>query len=233
MSEKTLIDLVMDFSTVEIKRASIKVPKLKNEKNAKKTAKQFFLQKVKEDKIPTSHLINILIKNAIDEVKKNRNTKKTVVERERASVLARNSLPFFSSGEEDNDYNKLKEERPLVIHGGYGTISRGYGTAPHTSYVDYGKLFSYLGKFKAQSPYENMAEHLGAFNKSTEGGSFTLADREIMDKGARHIRYFATGQDINVTSLAPIAVMSSAEWEQFKLWMKLDPVMYRLKTSIS
>ena len=232
MSEKTLVDLVRNFSTVEIKKASIKVPKLKV---TKKPAKQVFLSKVNEDKIPTSPLINILIKNAIGEVKKNRNTKKTVVERERASVLARNSKPFFSSDEEDNDYNKLKEERPLVIHGGYGTISKTYGATPHTSYVDYGKLFSYLGKFKAQSAYENMAEHLGAFNKSTESGSFTLADREIMDKGARHIKYFmplGTNANVDTTSLVPMPGMSSGEWEQFKLWMKLDPVMYALKRSI-
>ena len=54
-----------------------------------------------------------------------------------------------------------------------------------------------------------------------------------MEKGARYTKYFAGGNNLNPVSLVPIAGMSSGEWEEFKLWMKLDPVMYRFKTSTS
>ena len=72
-----------------------------------------------------------------------------------------------------------------------------------------------------------------------ESGSFTLADKETMEKGASYLKYFAGGHDlnplasVNPLSLVPVAGMSGSEWEQFKMWMRLDPVMYLLKTRIS
>ncbi|MBI2658876.1 hypothetical protein HYX05_02110, partial [Candidatus Woesearchaeota archaeon] len=74
---------------------------------------------------------------------------------------------------------------------------------------------------------------LEALNKAAESGSFALADKETMDKGARYVKYFNSKTPIDKSSLVPIAGMNSAEWEQFKLWMRLDTVMYLLKTSTS
>lgn len=207
MIKKTLTEKVLkNFSRVRLKKASVKIPRLKVRKRK--------FNKPKNRDIPMSSIINILIKTAVENAK--REKKEKVVD-------------------EDNGYTLVKDGASLIANGGYGTVSKGYGIAPHTSYVDYGKLFSYLGSFRAKQPYENMAEHLGALNKVTDSESFTLIDRDTMDKGARYVKYFMVpGQDIYLTaslSLVPMAGMSSAEWEQFKLWMVLDKVTYRLKTT--
>ena len=206
LTAKTLADRIkMDFSKVNLKKAAVKVPKLKVRKRKVTSLKS-------DDKIPISSIIQILIKNAVQKAKNDRKEK---------------------SVEEDKSYKILKDEKDLTFNGGYGTVSKGYGATPHTTYVDYGKLFGYLGKFKSQSPYENMAEHLGTLNKATESGSFALVDRETMDKGARYVKYFHSKTPIDKTSLVPIAGMSSAEWEEFKRFMRFDTVMYLLKTSTS
>ena len=194
------------ISRVKIKKTSVKVPKLK-------VKKEKSIKPKKEDSFPISSIVNILIKSAIDKTKKERKEKVAV--------------------DEDKSYILKKGERELVVNGGYGTVSKEYGTAPHTSYIDYGKLFSYLGKFRAQSAYENMGDHVEFLNKSTESGSFTLTDRETMDNGARYVRHFHPKIPIDKTSLVPIAGMNSAEWEEFKRLMRFDTVMYLLKISTS
>lgn len=205
MTAKTLADKVLkDFSRLKLKKAAVKVPKLKVRKRKVTNLKS-------EDKIPISSIVNILIKTAVEKVKKERKEKAV---------------------EKDKSYNILKDNKPIA-NGGYGTVSKGYGNAPHTSYVDYGKLFSYLGKFRSQSAYENMGNHLETLNKATESGSFTLVDRETMDKGARYVRYFHSKTPIDKTSLAPIGGMSSAEWEEFKWFMRLETPLYLLKISTS
>lgn len=203
--KKTLTDKVLkNFSRVKLRKASVKVPRLR--------IKRENVSQKKDDSMPVSSIINILIKAAVEKAKKERKEKNL---------------------EEDKSYTILKEDRKLIFNGGYGTVSKGYGTAPHTSYVDYGKLFSYLGKFKSQSPYENMAEHVTITNKSLEDKGFTLIGTEAMEKGTFYIRYFNPKGIIDKTSLVPLPGMNSAEWEQFKMWMRLDTAMYLLKISTS
>ena len=205
LTHKTLAERISrDFSKVKLK-ASVKVPKLK-------VKKENTIKPKKDNNIPISSIINILIKASVDKAKKER--------KEKISV------------EKDKSYT-LKNEREFIVNGGYGTVSKGYINAPHSSYVDYGKLFSYLGKFKAQGAYENMGDHAEFLNKLTESGSFTLIDREAMDKGARYVRYFHPKVPIDKTSLAPPTGMNSAEWEEFKRLMRFDTVTYLLKTSTS
>ena len=208
MAPATLADRIkMDFSKVKLKKAAVKVPKLKV-----RTRKAIGLKS--DDKMPVSSIINILIKTAVEKAKKER--------KERAVVDGRS-------------YNILKDSKPIG-NGGYGAISKGYGSKPHASYVDYEKLFSYLGKFKSQSPYENMAEQLGKLNAATESGSFVLADRDSMDKIGRFEKYnkpqVMAIQTIAL-SLVPVAGLSSAEWEEIKNLMKFDSVMYTLKSKTS
>ena len=198
-----------NLSIIKVKGAVVKVPKLRIKKI--KTIKS--KPKKQNDKIPNSSIINILIKIAVAKAKREVKEK---------------------SVEKDKSYKLITEGNKLIAHGGYGAVSKSYGSV-HTSYIDYGKLFSYLGSFRAKQPYENMAEHIGVLNKSIESGSFTLVDIETMDKGARQIKYFmplGTNANIHTPSLFPMPGMSSGEWEQFKLWMKLDPVIYALKKSI-
>lgn len=212
LTAKTLAERVSrSFSRVKIKKASVKVPKLKAGKEKIKPSKP-----KKDDRFPVSSIINILIKTAVEKAKRDKKEK--------------------SATEEDKSYIILKDDKTLNINGGYGTISKGYGTAPHASYVDYGKLVSYLGKLKSQTPYENMAEHLGTLNKATESGSFVLADRDSMDKIGRYERYNKNplmDMPAIALSLVPVAGLSSGEWEEIKMLMKLDPVIYNLKTRIS
>ena len=202
----------MNFSRIRLKKTIVKVPKLK----AKKAALPLFLPDVKDDKTPPSSIINILMKNAIENVKK----------------TTKQAKPVLWLNEDDKNYSIVKDDKDKNI-GGYGTISKGYVIAPSTSYIDYGKLFSYLGKFKSQSPYENMADHLEVLNKTTESGSFVLADRDSIDKIGRFEKYMknpAMDMPVMALSLVPIAGLSSGEWEEIKMMMKLDRITYNLKT---
>ena len=211
LTAKTLAERISrDFSRVKVKKASVKVPKLKAGKEKIKPS-----EAKKDDNFPVSSIINILIKTAVEKAKTNKKEK--------------------SAAEEDKSYVILKDKESK-FNGGYGFVSKGYANAPHASYVDYGKLFSYLGKFKAQSSYENMAEHISTLNKATESGSFVLADRDSMDKIGRYERYNknpSMDMPAIALSLVPVAGLSSAEWEEIKNLMKFDPVIYNLKTKIS
>ena len=201
----TLPDKVRkNFSRIKVKHISVKVPKLKaRSKRASKPKK--------DEKLPMSSIISILIRKSLEEAKKEKKGYNKI---------------------ETKSYQPSKEENQEAA-GGYGTVSKNYGTSPISSYVDYGKLFGYLGKFKAKSPYDSVESPLETLNKSLESGSFTLVDRETMEKGKTYVRYFNSKIPIDKSSLVPIAGMNSAEWEQFKWFMRLDTAMYLLKISTS
>ncbi len=215
MAETTLADRILqDFSIVAIKKTSVKVPKLplKSGNNKRFINKKNFSAQ-KNSFIPISSIVNILIKSAIE---KSKTGKKEI------------------KADEGKSYKVIKETFELNSGGGYGTSSKGYGAAPSSSYVDYGKLFSYLGKLKSKNAYQSNENHVVALNNSLESGSFALIDREAMENGSRFVRYMKHPTiDLNMSSLVPIGGMSSSEWEQFKLWKMIDPTMYLLKTSTS
>lgn len=146
---------------------------------------------------------------------------------------AKTGIKEKAKPEESAIYRLLKEEKPLLT-GGYGAVSKGYVSAPAVSYVDYEKLFSHLGKFRAQSAYENIENGNSAAANSPTDNGFRLIDSETMEKGAKYVKFFMpANSEIGSVSAVPVAGMSSSEWEQFKLWMKLDPVMYGLKTRLA
>ena len=66
-------------------------------------------------------------------------------------------------------------------------------------------------------------------NKSLEDSRFTILNADTIDRVTSHIKYFSGGY-VDTLSLVPKAGMNSAEWEQFRLGMKLDPVLYGFKT---
>lgn len=210
LGSKTLAERIsIDFSKVKLKKITVKVPKIKirREKSYKKA---------KRNDIPVSSIVNILIKAAIE---KNRKEKT-----EKAKI------------EENKSYSITKEERAPVQSGGYGTVSKGYGASTHSTYVDYGKLFGYLGKFRAQGAYDNLENPFEFLNKAAESGSFVLADKDSMDKIGRFDKYIRTpdmAMQTMALSLVPIAGLSSAEWEEIKNLMRFDPVTYTLKSKIS
>ena len=197
-----------NFSKVKLKKAAVKVPRLRVRKKK--------VSNIKKDKnLPVSSIINILIKAAVEKAKKERKEKNL---------------------EEGRSYGTTKDSKELIVNGGYGTASKGYGTAPHTSYVDYEKLFSYLGTFRSKSMYENIGNPVEFLNKATESGSFVLADKDSMDKIGRFEKYFkpqVMDTPIVALSLVPVAGLSSAEWEEIKNLLRFDPVMYTLKSKTS
>ena len=125
-----------------------------------------------------------------------------------------------------------KDDKEPAVNGGYGTVSKNYGLAPHSSYVDYAKIFSYLGKFRAQGAYGAAVE----MPNSAENGSFVLADKDSMDRIGRFDKYIRNPNMAIQTialSLVPIAGLNSAEWEEIKNLMRFDSVMYTLKSKTS
>ena len=205
---KTLAERISgDFSKVKLKKSLVRVPKLR-------IRKEKAVKPKKTENMPVSSIINILIKSAVEKAKREKKEKTQA---------------------EDKSYTIIKDNKS-GIHGGYGTASKDYGTSPKTSYVDYEKLFSYVGRFKSQSAYENMAEHVGSLNKATESGSFVLADKDSMDKIGRFEKYMKTpvmAIQTMALSLVPVAGLSSAEWEEVKNLIKFDSVMYTLKSKTS
>ena len=191
----------MNFFRIKLRKVSVKVPKLRIKKKA---------AEVKKGEIPISSIVNVLLKNAI-EISKSEKKEKPAVEK-------------------NETYISKKDEKPAV-NGGYGTVSKNYGLSPRSSYADYAKLFSYLGKFKANGDYG--AENRNSEAEAMSDNGFSLVDRATMDKGAVYIRYFNSKAPIDKSSLVPIAGMNSAEWESFKMWMRLDTAMYLLKISTS
>ena len=119
--------------------------------------------------------------------------------------------------------------------GGYGAVSKSYGMSPHSSYVDYEKIFSYLGKFRANGAYDSFEGR-----DSPGNGKTFSASAETRDNTVKHIKYFSApgrefgrGEGADLTSLVPIAGMNSGEWEDFKLWFQLEKVAYALKRKIA
>ena len=204
----TLVEKVLKhFSKVKIKRAEVKIPEIKtlNKNQKNKSIKPNF-----DSKVPISSIINLMIKAALEEAKLSRKEKKEP---------------------EKKSYNQVKEE-PNVA-GGYGAV-KSYTSGVVSSYTDYAKIFSYLGRFRARSAYQSMNDS----NSQISGDKgFSVASAETMDKAAKHIRYFRQpGREFGVgagafdlLSLVPMGGMDAAEWTEFKLGFQLDQVMYYLK----
>lgn len=208
MKDPTLAEKVKtDFSKVKIGKSGIQVPRLKiilkkHKAKAQKSPSQ----------VPISTLINIFIRNSIENARKEAKEK--------------------SSAQTGKIYNIIKDNKDENI-GGYGTASKNYSSLIHAPYVDYGKLFGYLGSFKAGSAYESSGANDAQKTGSGDSG-FGLIDSSTVEKGARFVRYMKHPTiDLNMSSLVPTMGMDSQEWEKFKLWKQLDPVMYLLKTTTS
>jgi len=105
-----------------------------------------------------------------------------------------------------------------------------YGPPPQTDYVDYDKIFAHLGKFGGRSMYEGFEgyddKEKPQLNKAKEG---ILLDHQVMDDGAKYLKYFLPGDFMGSWSLVPPAGIDSKDWELFKLWSKIDYIMFNLK----
>ncbi|HLC61850.1 MAG TPA: hypothetical protein VJI52_02435 [Candidatus Nanoarchaeia archaeon] len=208
MADVTLAEKIRkDFSKVKIIKSRIKVPRLKitSKKQRAKAQKP-------SSQIPISTLINIFIRNSIETARKEAKEK--------------------SPAQTGKVYSIIKDNKDENI-GGYGTVSKNYGGI-QTSYVDYEKIFSHVGKFRAHGMYQSFANSDGQ-NNAEKG--FSMASVETMDKAAAHIKYFRHGGrefgvgagGYDTMSMVPMGGMDIAEWQEFKMWFLLDKVAYYLK----
>ena len=204
MIEKTLTDKVLSVSSAKAGKVSVKVPRLNVRKKTPIS---------KKENMHVSSIVNILIKAAVEKAKKEKKEK--------------------ASAEETKGYAVLSGEK-AAIRNSYGASSKSYGSAPHVSYIDYGKIFSYLGKFRSQSEFENFVSdsHVEMVKKRMEqDNKFYLLDNEIIDDGVRAIKYFTPGNLAGEIGAVPMAGINSSDWEKFKLWKIVDYVMFNLKMS--
>ncbi len=212
---KTLADRVLESSIeVNLKNISVKVPKLKAKRVSRKTA----IRKTEvKGNINDFSIISILIKSAIEKTKSEKKEK--------------------TKTEEKINYRIIKNEINPESVGGYGTISKNYGMSPQSSYVDYAKLFSHIGKFQTRNAYQP-ANDTGS--NSGDGG-FALASNETMTQATKHIKYvrsssreFGMAASMgDLQSMVPIGGMDAGDWIEFKNWFTFNRVEYALKRKIA
>src|SRR3989344_3106077 len=114
---------------------------------------------------------------------------------------------------------RIVEEHHDESLGGYGTSRRGaYSSGISASYADYGKLFSYLGSFRAQGAFEDLNSTERINKLLDEGNKFFFLDKEVIDLGMRQIKYFMLSEKISgQISAVPVGGINSKDWEMFKL----------------
>ena len=214
MEKDRLAEKINSLFDVKLRKAVVKIPELSLRSVKENTGKK--------KSSPDRNITAIAVRNAVKSLKRG--------EDEFLQSIKKLNDNLFKTITQDKNYKILKEKSENVSSG-YGTATSSYGPSPKSSYVDYEKLFSYLGRFSSRG--SSYSEDKGTAALFSSSGR-SLVDIDTMDSGARHVRYFmAPTTNIDQVSMVPLAGMDSAEWEKFKLWMKLDPVMYRLKTSIS
>ncbi|MBI2661796.1 hypothetical protein HYX09_06050 [Candidatus Woesearchaeota archaeon] len=149
--------------------------------------------------------------------------KSAATARAKAEKDAKDEDPRISIVEEHHDESL----------GGYGTSRRGaYNSGISASYSDYGRLFSYLGSFRAKGAFEE----LGAVERTNrmldEGNRFFFLDSEVIDTGMKQLKYMSSFQKLTgEINAVPMGGINSKDWEMLKLWKQIDPVMYSLKMS--
>lgn len=182
-----------------------------NLKNRKKKPKKRINKKKSAASICS--LTQILINKAVEKVKE---------------------TPKKEKNKEDKIIYSTKEERPLITNGGYGTVSKVYGAAPVAKYINYDKLFSHLGTFKAKGMYENIEENAIESKKLAES-TREMVSTETMEKAAKHFKYFVRGEVMGDIGYVPPVGMgiNSKEWEKYRLMsmMSIYKPLIKLKSA--
>jgi hypothetical protein len=136
--------------------------------------------------------------------------------------------------EKESKATYLEKERLIIFNGGYGTVSRVYGTPPPVKYVDYDKLFSHLGTFRTYGLYGKVEEEKATIRQMVESTK-EMVSTETIEKAAKHFKYFVAGEMINNVGYVPPFGMgiSSKEWEKYRLMtmMSIYQPLIKLKSA--
>lgn len=132
--------------------------------------------------------------------------------------------------EEDTEGKIIKDERKIIVNGGYGTINPYAGMSPHIKYTDYDKIWSHLGTFRAHSMYEN-AESPNEIALKNGESTREMVSKETIEKAARHFKYFISGDVISDIGYVPPvgSNIDSKEWEKYRLMTKMSIYLPLLK----
>ena len=126
----------------------------------------------------------------------------------------------FDGDIEEKTRDTWDEGDIIISNGGYGTISKHYGISPIVKHLDYTKLFSYLGAFRAKGMYEDLGERsMGGAGSNGDESTREMVGKETMEKAAKHFKYFVRG-DVqgDIGFVPPIGLnIDSGEWEKYRL----------------
>ncbi|MBI2208201.1 hypothetical protein HYU50_01795 [Candidatus Woesearchaeota archaeon] len=142
--------------------------------------------------------------------------------------MAKQSKTETVKKEKDFDGNigeKTWDKNGVIANGGYGTISKHYGISPVVKYLDYNKLFSYLGAFRAKSMYEGLESNSIDWTANNgDESTRQMVGKETMEKAAKHFKYFVMGDVIGDIGFVPPfgANVDSKEWEKYRLMTKMS-----------
>lgn len=186
--------------------------KIKNPKNISSTVKN-----TSKDSKKFS-ISSILINSIINEIKNDNEEEK----------LEEELIETIDEEQEDREEN--------VVAGGYGSVSKHYGGAPSTAYVNYDKVWEHLGSFRSKSMYES-DENTNEIAMKNGEGSREMVGGETQMMAARSFKYFARtvtmeahSDYMTVTSVVPPVGtgVNSKDWEKYLLMMKMSiyqPIM--------
>jgi len=206
LKTKKYINELDIISNMSLDKVILKLILFNLKKRKKKPKKRInkLQKKINKKKSAASicSLTQILINKAIEKVKE---------------------TPKKEKNKEGKIIYSTKEERVLITNGGYGTVSKVYGTTPVVKYTDYGKLFSHLGTFRAKGMYEDLEER-EMKTKQMIASTREMVSTETMEKAAKHFKYFLVGELMtDVGYVPPVGIgINSKDWEKYRLMTKMS-----------
>jgi hypothetical protein len=119
---------------------------------------------------------------------------------------------------------EVKGKKEIKVNGGYGTISKSYGSSQSAKYADYNKLFSHLGTFKTKGMYEEFSDPVSDIVNGKVETTREMVNVETMDKAAKFEKYFMAGEQLtNIGFVPPVgANVNSKDWEKYRVMSQMS-----------
>jgi len=181
--------------------------------NKNKTKKNLRTKKIKASstivKSSPKFSISAFLANSIKEAKTNDKKSKEKKDLEEVS---------------EDASKEVKGKKEITVNGGYGTISKSYGSSQSAKYTDYNKLFSHLGTFKTKGMYEEFSDQFIELVKGNAETTREMVSTETMDKAAKFEKYFMAGEQLtNIGFVPPVgANVNSKDWEKYRVMSQMS-----------